>query len=104
MRHSSRRLLIAIATAVTALGLSAGPAAADHAHFIYQPAHGNHPATCRYIAAGQTAKAPGEPGGHAFHDHVHTGRPGSDDHGTDFDKESNANASTYDDCMWVNSP
>lgn len=101
MRVSSRRLSVAIATALVVLGLSAAPAAADHAHFIYQPGHGNHPATCRYIAAGQTQKAAAEPGGHAFHEHVHTGRPGSDDRGTDFDKESNY--ANYV-CDWVNTP
>lgn len=104
MRHSIRRSVFAVASAVTALGLSAGPAAASHAHFIYQPAHGNHPETCRYIAAGQTEKAPDEPGGHAFHVNVHTGQPGADEHGTDFDKESNADEPQYDNCVWVNMP
>lgn len=101
MRVSSRRLTVGIATGMLMLGLSAAPAAADHAHFIYQPAQGNHPATCRYIAAGQTQKAADEPGGHAFHERVHTGRPGSDDRGTDFDKETNA--ANYV-CVWANTP
>ena len=101
MRYSSRRLVFGIATVVAGLGLSAGPATASHSHFVYQPAHGNHPATCRYIAGGQTEKAPDEPGGHAFHNNVHTGQPGSDDHGTDFDKE--INAANYE-CVWVNTP
>lgn len=100
MRFTTRAAVVA-AAAVTTLGLAAGPAAADHAHFIFQPAHGEHPATCRYIAAGQTQKAADDPGGHAFHEHVHTGRPGTDNRGTDFDKASNAG--NYD-CVWVNSP
>ncbi len=41
---------------------------------------------CRYTAQGQTAKDADDPGGHQFHDNVHTGQPGSDDNGTDFDK------------------
>jgi hypothetical protein len=81
--------------------LTPSPAGADHSHFIYQPAHGNHPATCRYIANGQTSKAMDDPGGHAFHENVHTGRPGSDDKGTDFDKYDNRG--NYD-CEFVNSP
>ena len=101
MRITIRRSAMASAAVAAALTLGTGTAAASHAHFIYQHGHGNHPATCRYIAAGQTDKPPGAPGGHAFHAHVHTGQPGSDDHGTDFDKESNA--ANYD-CVWVNSP
>lgn len=101
MRTSTRKTAFAIAAVVAGLGIGAGPAAASHSHFIYQPANGDHPATCRYVAAGQTDKEVDEPGGHAFHDHVHTGQPGSDDHGTDFDKESNAG--NYD-CVWVNTP
>jgi hypothetical protein len=104
MNVSSRRLAFAIAAALAGLGLSAGPATASHAHFIHQPAHGNHAETCRYIAAGQTEKAPDEPGGHAFHQKVHTGQPGSDDHGTDFDKQDNAGSEAYEDCVWVNTP
>lgn len=95
------RVLLATAAVIGAVTISAGPAAADHAHFIYQPAHGNHPATCRYLAAGQTDKAADAPGGHALHTHVHTGQPGTDAHGTAFDKASNA--ANYD-CVWVNTP
>lgn len=101
MRTSARRGILATIAAAAGLSLGAAPAAADHAHFIYQPGNGNHAATCRYIAAGQTDKAADEPGGHAFHEHVHTGQPGSDEHGTDFDKA--ANAGNYD-CVWVDSP
>jgi len=95
------RLAIAATSVVGALAFSPQTAGAEHGHFVYQPANGSHPATCRYIATGQTDKAPTDPGGHAFHDHVHTGRPGSDDNGTDFDKASNA--ANYD-CEFVNSP
>ena len=101
MPTKARRALAATAAVIGAGMISAGPAAADHAHFIYQPANGNHPATCRYLAAGQTEKAADDPGGHAFHAHVHTGQPGSDAHGTDFDRETNA--ANYD-CVWVNTP
>ena len=96
----TRTVLVAgVLGAVTALGPQ--PAGAEHSHFIVQPEHGNHAATCRYIAHGQTSKAADEPGGHAFHEHVHVGRPGGDDRGTDFDKESNAGL--YD-CDFVNAP
>jgi len=44
---------------------------------------------CRYIAQGQTSKSTEDPGGHKFHDNVHIGQPGSDEHGTDFDKSDN---------------
>jgi hypothetical protein len=108
MRLTRPRLAIASLTVAAAIGLSAGTAAADHAHFIVQPEHGAHPATCRYIAQGQTSKQgslPGDTtdqGGHSFHDHVHTGQPGTDAHGTDFDKS--ANAGDYGDCDFVNQP
>jgi hypothetical protein len=42
-----------------------------------------------------------DPGGHAFHDHVHIGQPGSDTTGTDFDKSSNAGLYV---CEFVNEP
>lgn len=95
--------------AATACSVLAGIAAlslgsvahAEHDHFVYQPAHGGHSATCRYIADGQTSKAPEEPGGHQFHTHVHLGQPGADTHGTDFDRE--VNAGNYD-CVFVNAP
>lgn len=99
MRTSTRRVAVAVATVAATMGIGMGTASADHAHFIYQPGHGEHPATCRYIAAGQTDKAADDPGGHAFHEHVHTGQPGTDGRGTTFDKASNAG--NYD-CVWVN--
>lgn len=43
----------------------------------------------RYIAEGQTSKQADDSGGHKFHDNVHNGQPGTDDHGTDFDKSVN---------------
>lgn len=99
MTTTTRRALVAAAIAAASFGAGTGTASADHGHFIYQPANGNHPATCRYIAQGQTSKALTDPGGHAFHEHVHTGQPGADDKGTDFDKASNAHL--YD-CVFVN--
>lgn len=99
MRLSKRKGAVAVATVAAVMSLGLGTADASHEHFIYQPEHGNHPATCRWIADGQTSKAPGEPGGHAFHNHVHTGQPGVDDRGTDFDKAGNEG--NYD-CVWVN--
>lgn len=105
MHHRTRQIMIGVATTAAVMSLGVGVANADHSHFIYQPAHGNHGATCRYIAAGQTSKAETDPGGHSFHAHVHTGRPGSDDKGTDFDKESNAAAYVEEGkCVFVNTP
>lgn len=80
-----------LATAAIAAGLltaSAGVAGAEHGHFI---ARTDREGTthCRYIAEGQTAKGADDPGGHQFHTHVHSGRPGSDSHGTDIDKSAN---------------
>ena len=99
--RATRRLAVVAGAVAGAMIFGTGTASADHAHFIYQPAHGEHPATCRYIGEGQTAKAADDPGGHAFHEHVHTGRPGSDEHGTDVDKEGNA---AHYDCVWVDRP
>lgn len=101
MKKRIARVVLVAAVLGGVATIAPQPAGAEHSHFIYQPAHGNHEATCRYIAAGQTAKAADDPGGHAFHAHVHTGQPGSDDHGTDFDKETNA--ALYD-CRFVNTP
>lgn len=68
-----------------------GTASATHDHFVVRTDQ-DGVRHCRYIAEGQTSKGPGEPGYHVFHDHVHTGQPGSDDHGTDFDKFENEGA------------
>lgn len=108
MKLTRPRLIVATLAVAATMGVTTGTAGASHAHFIYQPEHGAHPATCRYIAEGQTSK-PGSPvkgdttdqGGHSFHDHVHTGQPGTDTHGTDFDKSDNAG--DYE-CDFVNQP
>jgi len=82
-----RTLAVATIVAGSVIGI-AGPALADHGHFVIRTDR-DGTAHCRYIAEGQTSKGSDEPGGHAFHDHVHTGQPGADEHGTDFDKDSN---------------
>lgn len=77
-----------LAAAAIVAGLTAGaagPALAAHGHFVLRVDRDGQ-THCRYIAQGQTEKELGDPGAHQFHDHVHTGQPGSDDHGTDFDK------------------
>ena len=81
-----------LAGAVVAGGMlvaSTGTAFSEHDHFVLREDR-DGTTQCRYIAEGQTAKGADEPGGHAFHDNVHTGQPGSDDQGTDFDKSDNA--------------
>ncbi len=96
-----RRAALGTVVAASVLALGTGSSAhASHAHFIYQPANGNHPATCRYIAEGQTSKTFDEPGGHKFHEHVHTGTPGTDGNGTSFDKAGNAALPKYLGCVW----
>ncbi len=70
-----------------------GIAAAEHAHFVVREDRSGE-THCRYIAHGQTSKSADEPGGHKFHDNVHTGEPGGGqpedrEHGTDFDKSDN---------------
>lgn len=82
-----------LAAAAVAVGLTAGtagPALAAHDHFVLREDRDGQ-THCRYIAQGQTESDPrtGDPGAHSFHDHVHLGRPGSDEHGTDFDKSAN---------------
>ena len=52
--------------------VTAGPAAANHDHYVVTPG------TCvEDIARGQTAKSAGEGGYHTFHDNVHMGTPGT---------------------------
>ena len=80
-------LTAGIIVAAVSIGGTA-PALADHGHFVVREDR-NGETQCRYIAEGQTSKGADDPGGHAFHEHVHTGQPGSDDHGTDFDKSDN---------------
>lgn len=79
------KTLAAAALAAGTLAAAAAPASAEHGHFVMRTDR-NGETHCRYIAQGQTSKQAGDPGGHQFHDNVHTGQPGSDEHGTDFDK------------------
>lgn len=69
---------------------AAGPALAAHGHFVIRTDRDGQ-THCRYIAQGQTEKDPvaGDPGAHQFHDNVHWGQPGDDEHGTDFDGYAN---------------
>lgn len=80
--------LTAGALAAGVLLASADIVGAEHGHYVIREDRDGQ-THCRYIADGQTSKDADDPGGHAFHDHVHTGQPGSDDHGTDFDKSAN---------------
>lgn len=67
---------------------STGVASADHGHYVIREDRDGQ-THCHYIAEGQTSKQADDPGGHKFHDNVHSGQPGTDDHGTDFDKSAN---------------
>ena len=85
-----KKLFIGALTGVVALAMSVAPAGAGHDHFVIidNPAHGTR--TCQYIGSGQTSISDDGHGGyHRIHDNVHTGQPGTDSHGTDFDKASN---------------
>lgn len=82
-----RKTLTAAALVAGLTAGAAGPALAEHGHFVIREDRDGQ-THCRYIAQGQTAKDPeqGDPGAHKFHHNVHLGAPGSDEHGTDFDK------------------
>jgi len=82
------KTIIAAAIAAGTLAVAAGPASADHGHFVLREDR-DGTTQCRYIAHGQTSKESSEPGGHEFHDNVHLGPPGADEHGTDIDKAAN---------------
>ncbi len=85
-----KRPFIGALTGIAALALSVAPASAGHDHFVIidNPANGTR--TCQYIGSGQTRISdPGHGGYHRIHDNVHTGQPGTDSHGTAFDKGSN---------------
>lgn len=86
-----RKTLTAAAIVAGLTAGAAGPALADHGHFVIRTDRDGETTHCRYIAQGQTAKDPeqGDPGAHKFHDNVHGGTPGSDDRGTDFDRDIN---------------
>ncbi len=49
-----------------------GPAFAAHEHHLETPG-----TWVEDIASGQTRKSENEPGGHKFHENVHTGTPGT---------------------------
>ena len=92
-----KKLFTGALTAAAALAMTVAPASADHAHFVIidNPAHGTR--TCQYIGSGQTSISDTEHGGHhRIHDNVHTGRPGTDGHGTGFDKDANLSKSNCD--------
>ncbi len=80
-----KKLLVGVATAAVATMGVGGPAFADHAHFVVitHPVSGER--TCQYLAAGRSEPA----ANHPLHNNVHTGMPGTDAHGNDFDKEQN---------------
>ena len=80
-----KKLLAGVATtAVGVIGLG-GPAFADHAHFVVITHPKTGVTTCQYLAGGGS-----ESGAvHPLHNKVHTGTPGSDARGTDFDKDAN---------------
>lgn len=82
------KILTAGALAGGLLLASSGVAGAEHGHYVIREDRDGQ-THCRYIAEGQTSKHEVDPGGHKFHDNVHIGQPGSDDHGTDFDKSDN---------------
>ena len=63
---------LGLALATSAMLATATPALADHEHWLETPG------TCvEDIAAGQTSKLATDPGGHKFHENVHTGTPGT---------------------------
>ena len=82
-----KKIIVGVAIVATGVLGSAGSAWADHEHFVVREDRDGD-THCRYVAHGQTSKTADEGGGHKFHDNVHKGQPGSDDHGTSFDKES----------------
>lgn len=64
-------LLLTVAAVMAAMMALAGPALADHQHYLETPG-----TTVQDIGRGQTEKCSDEPGGHKFHENVHTGKPG----------------------------
>jgi hypothetical protein len=83
-----QKLVMGVVTAaVSVIGLG-GTAFADHAHFVVITHPKSGETTCQYVAAGRSEPAPNHP----LHNNVHMGQPGSDAHGSDFDKEANQSA------------
>jgi hypothetical protein len=62
-----RRIVVAVLSMVLVVA-TAGPAFANHPHFVDTP-NGN----CHQVAEGQTSKDKDDRGGHKFHDNVHKG-------------------------------
>lgn len=92
-----KRLFIGALTGAAAFAMSVAPASAGHEHFVIidNPADGTR--TCQYIGSGQTSiSGTGHGGYHRIHDNVHIGQPGTDDNGTDFDKDANLPAHDCD--------
>lgn len=89
--HIKTKVAAGVGGAVFALLGMSGTAAADHAHFVVieNPATGE--TTCQYFGSGQTEIPDGEGhgGAHKIHDNVHRGQPGTDLHGTSFDRDDN---------------
>ena len=80
-----KKLLAGVVTGAVALIAVGGTAFADHAHFVIITDPSTGETTCQYLAAGRSEPAKIHP----LHTRVHTGTPGKDTHGTDFDKEAN---------------
>lgn len=102
-----KRTLAAAAVACGLLGASTGVAFATHGHYVERTDKDGEQ-HCRYIAQGQTSKGPDDPGGHKFHENVHTGEPGGEqpngsENGTDFNKTGEpGDPYVYeDDCEYV---
>lgn len=80
-----RKRLFVVTAAAAVLLTMGGTAFADHAHFVVITDPRSGETTCQYLANGESEPAPNHP----LHNNVHLGQPGSDDHGTDFDKDAN---------------
>ncbi len=64
-------LLFTVTVVMAAMLALAGPALADHQHYLVTPG-----TTVEDIGRGQTEKCSDEPGGHKFHENMHVGQPG----------------------------
>jgi hypothetical protein len=67
-------LLFTVSAVMAAMMALAGPAFADHAHYLVTPG-----TTVEDIGGGQTKKCSTDPGGHKFHKNMHAGQPGEED-------------------------
>lgn len=65
-------LLFTVALVMAAMMALAGPAFANHQHYLLTPS-----GQCvNDVASGQTSRSATEPGGHVFHENVHLGASG----------------------------